>query len=159
VVRIEGVVDSIRRHRRAGRRVVLTNGCFDVVHAGHVVCLQEARALGDLLVVGLNSDASVRRLKGPARPVNPQVDRARVVAGLRCVDHVVPFDEDTPMALIAALRPDVYVKGGDYTVAALPERSLVESYGGRVVVLPYLPGRSTSEIIARIRGDQSWADV
>jgi rfaE bifunctional protein nucleotidyltransferase chain/domain len=155
VVGLESVLAKLRRDRTAGQRIVFTNGCFDLLHAGHVGCLQQARDLGDVLVVGVNSDDSVRRLKGPGRPVNPQEDRTRVLAGLRCVDHVVIFDDDTPDALIAAIRPDIYVKGGDYTADALPERVLVESYGGRVVALPYLPGRSTSEIVARIRGDQT----
>jgi len=144
------MLESVDRHRRAGRHVVLTNGCFDLLHAGHVAHLHPARALGDLLVVGVNSDASVRRLKGPGRPVNPESDRVCVLSGLRCVDHAVVFDEDTPAALVSAVRPDTYVKGGDYEAEALPERALVESYGGRVVVLEYLRGRSTSEIISRI---------
>jgi D-beta-D-heptose 7-phosphate kinase/D-beta-D-heptose 1-phosphate adenosyltransferase len=154
VVGLESVLATLRRDRHAGRRVVFTNGCFDLLHAGHVGCLQQARGLGDVLVVGVNSDRSVRRLKGPGRPVNSEEDRLRVLAGLRCVDHVIAFDDDTPEALIAAIRPEIYVKGGDYAAEALPERGLVESYGGRVVALSYLPGRSTSEIVARIRGDR-----
>jgi D-beta-D-heptose 7-phosphate kinase / D-beta-D-heptose 1-phosphate adenosyltransferase len=154
VVGLESVLAKLRRDRLAGRRIVFTNGCFDLLHAGHVGCLQQARGLGDVLVVGVNSDRSVRRLKGPDRPLNSEEDRVRVLAGLRWVDHVVAFDDDRPDALIAAIRPDVYVKGGDYAADALPERALVESYGGRVVALSYLPGRSTSEIVARIRGDR-----
>ena len=131
---LESVLASVEQHRRAGRRVVFTNGCFDLLHAGHVAYLRQARALGDLLVVGLNSDSSVRRLKGPDRPVIPDVDRARVVAALRSVDQVVLFDEDRPDGLIRALRPDVYAKGGDYDIESLPERSVVESSGGQVVL-------------------------
>ena len=122
-----------------------------MLHAGHVEYLQQARELGDVLIVGVNSDDSVRRLKGPGRPVNREADRVRVLAGLRSVDHVVVFTEDTPEALIRAVRPEVYVKGGDYDADTLPERSFVESYGGRVAVLTYVPGLSTSEILARIR--------
>jgi D-beta-D-heptose 7-phosphate kinase / D-beta-D-heptose 1-phosphate adenosyltransferase len=151
---LESLLAKLRRDRHAGRRIVFTNGCFDLLHAGHVGCLQQARDLGDVLVVAVNSDRSVRRLKGPDRPVNSEEDRMLVLAGLRCVDHVVAFDDDRPDALIAAIRPEVYVKGGDYAAAALPERRLVESYGGRVVALSYLPGRSTSEMIGRIRRDQ-----
>ena len=151
MVGLETALPSVERRRRAGGRIVFTNGCFDLLHVGHVAYLQQARALGDVLVVGVNSDASVRRLKGPGRPVNPDGDRVRVLSGLRCVDHAVVFNEDTPDGLIAAIRPDIYVKGGDYEAENLPERPLVESYGGRVVVLTYLAGRSTSEIIGRIR--------
>jgi rfaE bifunctional protein nucleotidyltransferase chain/domain len=154
VLEANGLAAWVAGHRHAGRQIVLTNGCFDLLHVGHVAYLQQARRQGDVLIVGLNSDASVRRLKGPGRPVISQGDRARVLAGLGCVDRVVLFDEDTPGRLITAVRPDWYVKGGDYDARALPERELVESTGGRVAVLEYLPGHSTSELIARIRGDQ-----
>ncbi len=130
---------------------MFTNGCFDVLHRGHVEYLAEAAALGDVLVVGLNSDDSVRRLKGPRRPVNPAEDRAAVLAALAAVDHVAVFDDDTPLRLIEALRPDVYVKGGDYTVETLPEAPLMRRLGGEVRILRFLPGRSTSGIIERIR--------
>lgn len=134
-----------------GRRVVFTNGVFDILHAGHVRYLSAARELGDLLVVGLNSDASVRMLgKGPNRPVNPLEDRAAVLAALRCVDAVIPFDERTPEALIAALQPNVHVKGGDYDAETLPETPLVRSYGGEVVILPLLEGRSTTSILKKL---------
>lgn len=142
--------------RRAGRRVVFTNGCFDLLHAGHVAYLAEARRLGDALVVGLNGDASVRALKGPGRPLVPAEDRAAVLAALRAVDAVVVFDELTAESLVAAIRPDVYVKGGDWATGDRrpPEAAVVEGYGGRVVFLPYLPGRSTSGLVARIREGQ-----
>jgi rfaE bifunctional protein nucleotidyltransferase chain/domain len=139
--------DVVAAVRARGGTVVATGGCFDVLHAGHVACLEAARRLGDCLVVLVNSDASVRRLKGPARPVHSVEDRARVLAGLGCVDEVRVFDEDTPDAALAGLRPDVWAKGGDYNVATLPEADLVRSWGGRVVLLPYLPGRSTTRII------------
>lgn len=134
------------------RRVVFTNGVFDILHRGHVEYLYAARALGDLLVVGLNTDASVRRLKGPERPINSEGDRAVVLAGLACVDYVTLFAEDTPRELIAALVPDVLVKGGDYTPDTIVGREEVEAAGGRVVVIPLLAGRSTSQTVQRIRG-------
>ncbi len=139
----------LARVRAAGGTVVATGGCFDVLHAGHVACLQAARRLGDALVVLLNSDASVRRLKGPQRPVNDEDDRARVLAALDCVDAVVVFDQDDPREALADLRPDVWAKGGDYGAAELPEAPLVRGWGGRVVLLPYLDGRSTTSILAR----------
>lgn len=137
--------------RAEGKRIVFTNGVFDILHVGHVRYLQEARALGDALMVGVNSDASVRRLKGPTRPVNPQEERAEVLAALRCVDAVCIFNEDTPHALIEAVRPDVHAKGGDYKNAdALPETPLVRSLGGEVVILPLVPGRSTTRLIEKM---------
>lgn len=136
--------------RAAGATVVLTNGCFDLLHVGHVRYLQQARELGDTLIVGVNSDDSVRRLKGPDRPLNTEDDRATVLDALSCVDNVVVFDELTPERLIEAVRPDVYVKGGDYRLDTLPERDLVLSLGGRVAVLDLVPDRSTSSIIAKV---------
>lgn len=135
--------------RRAGKRIVLTNGCFDILHRGHIGYLNAAKALGDVLVVGVNTDATVRRLKGPARPINALEDRAAVLAGLSAVDHIVAFDEPTALELCTAVRPHVFVKGGDYTRDRLPEAALVESQGGEVRLLPYLKDRSTSSIIAR----------
>jgi len=133
-------------------RVVFTNGVFDVLHRGHVEYLAAARAMGDVLVVGLNTDASARRLgKGADRPVNPQDDRAYVLAGLAAVDYVAAFDEDTPRALIAALLPDVLVKGGDYTRDTIVGADEVEAAGGRVEVIPLVPGRSTTGILQRVR--------
>lgn len=134
-----------------GKTLVFTNGCFDLLHAGHVRYLQQARSLGDYLAIGLNSDASTRRIKGPQRPLLPQEERALILAALECVDFVIIFDEDTAEALVAALRPDVYVKGGDYTSEGeLPEAAVVRSYGGRVEILPQVPGRSTTAIIRSI---------
>lgn len=135
-------------------RLVFTNGVFDVLHRGHVEYLYAARALGDRLVVALNSDASVRALnKGPDRPVNSEQDRSIVVAGLGCVDYVTIFDEATPQKLIADLLPDVLVKGGDYTPATIVGREEVEAAGGRVVVIPLIEGRSTTDLLRRIRHD------
>jgi D-beta-D-heptose 7-phosphate kinase / D-beta-D-heptose 1-phosphate adenosyltransferase len=145
------LLDRVAQARAKGARIVFTNGCFDVLHRGHVGYLSQARELGDVLVVAVNSDDSVRRLKGPGRPVNPQEDRAAVLAALGCVDHVVVFDEDSPARLIEAVRPDVYVKGGDYRPELIPEAELVHRLGGEVRALDYLPDRSTSAIIERIR--------
>ncbi|HEX9008898.1 MAG TPA: D-glycero-beta-D-manno-heptose 1-phosphate adenylyltransferase [Holophagaceae bacterium] len=132
-------------------RLCFTNGCFDLIHPGHVKYLEDARALGDFLVVGLNSDASVARLKGPGRPLQDEAARAAVLLGLRSVDAVVRFDEDTPLELIRALRPDILVKGGDYTPETVVGREDVEARGGRVVLIPFLAGHSTSRIEQRIR--------
>ena len=143
--------------RVQGLGVVLTNGVFDLAHAGHVGYLAQARALGDLLIVALNSDASTRAIKGPLRPIVPEADRAALLLALRSVDYVTIFEEPTAEAVVAALRPDVYVKGGDYAgleqapdLARLPEGRIVAAYGGQVVLLPYAEGRSTSALIARI---------
>ncbi|HSJ13352.1 MAG TPA: D-glycero-beta-D-manno-heptose 1-phosphate adenylyltransferase [Longimicrobiales bacterium] len=132
-------------------RLVFTNGVFDVLHRGHVEYLYAARALGDALVVGVNTDASVRRLKGPDRPLNRELDRAVVLAGLGCVDAVTLFDEDTPAALIGALIPDVLVKGGDYMPADVVGREVVEASGGRLVLIPFVHGHSTSALIERMK--------
>ena len=135
---------------RQGRRLVFTNGVFDILHAGHVRLLNEAKGRGDLLIVGVNTDESVRRLgKGPGRPVNPLEDRIEILENLRAVDGVVAFEEDTPEQLIEALRPEIHVKGGDYDPEKMPETTLVRSYGGEVVILPFLAGRSTTGILGR----------
>ena len=141
-------LDRVELVRASGGSVVATGGCFDLLHAGHVATLEAARSLGDCLVVCLNSDDSVRRLKGPARPLVAQEDRARVLAALEPVDAVVVFDEDTPVEVLGRLRPDVWVKGGDYAGAELPEAPLLRSWGGQSVVLPYLEGRSTTGLVA-----------
>jgi rfaE bifunctional protein nucleotidyltransferase chain/domain/rfaE bifunctional protein kinase chain/domain len=137
--------------RAAGGTVVATGGCFDLLHAGHVATLRAARALGDCLVVLLNSDASVHRLKGPSRPIVPEEDRARVLAALDPVDAVVVFDDETPAATLRDLRPDVWVKGGDYSEAQLPEAAVLREWGGRTVLLPYLDGRSTTSMVEHAR--------
>ncbi|WP_326551121.1 D-glycero-beta-D-manno-heptose 1-phosphate adenylyltransferase [Micromonospora sp. NBC_01813] len=147
------LVEQVRVERAAGARIVFTNGCFDVLHRGHVAYLAEAAALGDLLIVAVNSDDSVQRLKGPDRPVNPVEDRVAVLTALSCVDHVVIFEEDSPAGLIEAVRPDVYVKGGDYPPEMVPEAPLVRRLGGDVHILGYVADRSTSAIIERIRAE------
>lgn len=145
-------LNDILKHAHAhGKKVVFTNGCFDLLHAGHVSYLQRARELGDLLVLGLNSDASVQRLKGPTRPLVQQDDRAQVMAALACVDYVVIFDEDTPLELIETLHPDILVKGGDYTPETVVGREQVESWGGRVELISFVEGRSTSKIVDQIQ--------
>ncbi|WP_439946780.1 D-glycero-beta-D-manno-heptose 1-phosphate adenylyltransferase [Streptomyces sp. BBFR109] len=139
----------IARVRAAGGTVVAAGGCFDLLHAGHVGLLQAARRIGDCLVVCVNSDASVRRRKGDGRPVNPLADRTRVLRALACVDAVAVFDEDTPERLLSELRPDVWVKGGDYAGADLPEAALLDEWGGQAVLLPYLDGHSSTALMAR----------
>jgi len=142
----------VERYRRPrSERVVFTNGCFDILHRGHVEYLYAARALGDRLVVGVNTDDSVRRLKGRDRPVVPLEDRMYVLAGLGCVDAVTPFHEDTPRELIAALLPDVLVKGGDYTPDQVVGAREVREAGGEVIILPFIEGRSTTGIIRRLQ--------
>jgi len=148
---LSDLLDSLEIRRRAGQRVAFTNGCFDVLHAGHVQYLQEARAQADLLVVGLNSDASVRGLKGPDRPVNPLDARAVVLAALQAVDYVTPFDEATPIELIEAIRPDVLVKGADYAKPDVVGAPFVESYGGRVHLAELRNGFSTTTLLQRMR--------
>jgi rfaE bifunctional protein nucleotidyltransferase chain/domain len=141
--------DQMREWRAAGLTVVFTNGCFDLLHIGHVTLLDEARREGGRLIVGINSDASICRLKGPSRPIVPENARARVLASLAAVDAVVVFDEPTPLELMVALRPDVIVKGGDYVADEIVGAREVRSWGGRVKIVPFVEGFSTSQIIAR----------
>ena len=138
--------------RRENKKIVFTNGCFDIIHAGHVRYLTAAKNFGDILVVGLNTDESVRRLKGNSRPINNQNDRAEVLLGLKAVDYVIFFGEQTAENLIAEIKPDIYVKGGDYTFETLPEAKIVQSYGGRVELVNLVAGRSTSNVIQKILG-------
>jgi rfaE bifunctional protein nucleotidyltransferase chain/domain len=145
---------ALWRARRRGR-VVFTNGVFDLLHPGHVDVLVAARRRGDALVVGVNSDASVRRLKGPGRPVRSESDRSYVLAALESVDVVVVFDQETPLELIRHLRPDVLVKGGDYTEATIVGAEDVRRWGGEVAVIPLTPGHSTSSMIAKLRAERS----
>jgi rfaE bifunctional protein nucleotidyltransferase chain/domain len=140
--------------RRAGRRLVVTNGCFDVLHAGHVTYLEAARNQGDALLVGVNSDAAVRDLKGPGRPVNSENDRALVVAALQCVDGVFIFRERDAVGFLQTVQPDIYVKGGDYTIDTInqDERRLIEKAGGKIVLLAHVPGKSTTALLQKLRG-------
>lgn len=144
---VENFCDELKRR---GNKIVFTNGCFDILHAGHVRYLTAAKTFGDVLIVGLNSDESVRRLKGSSRPINSQLDRAEVLSGLKAVDHVIIFGEQTAEALIARVKPNVYVKGGDYTLETLPEAKIVQKFGGRVELVNLVAGRSTTNIVEKI---------
>jgi D-beta-D-heptose 7-phosphate kinase/D-beta-D-heptose 1-phosphate adenosyltransferase len=146
-----GLERFVREARASGRRVVFTNGVFDLLHPGHVRYLQAARSHGDVLIVGLNSDASVRRNKGPERPINPEEERAEVLAALACVDAVSIFDEDTPADIIRRVQPDVLVKGSDWPADQIVGRDTVEARGGKVILEPIEQGFSTSSIIERVR--------
>lgn len=136
--------------KEQGKKVVFTNGCFDILHVGHISYLENAKKQGDLLIVGVNSDASTKRLKGPTRPVNSETDRATMLSALKSVDYTVIFEEDTPEDLIAYLKPTIHVKGGDYKKENLPETKIVEAYGGKVVILNFVEGKSTTNIIKKI---------
>lgn len=149
---IEQALAVVERLRAAGKTIVFTNGVFDLLHPGHLRYLQQARAFGDALIVGVNSDRSTRANKGPGRPIIPEAERAEVLAALACVDGVVVFDEDTPHELISAIQPDVLVKGADWAENAVVGRAVVEARGGRVVRVPIEPGYSTTKIIEKVKG-------
>ena len=151
VVTLPTLLPLVAGARALGRRIVFTNGVFDLLHPGHVRYLQQARALGDALIVGLNADASVRRNKGAERPINPEAERAEILEALACVDAVVLFEEDTPDRIIRAIQPDILVKGADWAADAIVGRDTVEARGGRVVRIPVEPGHSTTAIIRKIR--------
>jgi D-beta-D-heptose 7-phosphate kinase/D-beta-D-heptose 1-phosphate adenosyltransferase len=151
ILTLDEAILRFGREKRNGRCIVFTNGCFDLLHPGHIGSLEQARALGDALIVGLNSDASVRQLKGAGRPVLPERERAEILAALECVDAVVIFDELTPREVIARLLPDILVKGGDWPGDQIVGRKEVEAAGGRVVSIPVVPGYSTTEILQKIR--------
>lgn len=137
--------------REKGLKIVFTNGCFDIIHSGHVRYLYQAKSLGDILLVGLNSDDSVKRLKGKSRPINMQNDRAIVLSALEMVDYVCIFEEDTPLELIKVVKPDILVKGGDYKREEIVGANFVESYGGKVEIIPFIEGKSTTNIIDKMR--------
>lgn len=151
ILTLDEAILRFGRQKRNGRRIVFTNGCFDLLHPGHIGSLEQARALGDALVVGLNSDSGVRQLKGEGRPIFPERERAEILAALECVDAVVIFDELTPRRVIAALLPDALVKGGDWPGDQIVGREEVEAAGGRVVSIPVVDGYSTTEILRKIR--------
>ena len=159
ILTLDEAILRFGREKRNGRRIVFTNGCFDLLHPGHIGSLEQARALGDALIVGLNSDASVRQLKGAGRPVLPERERAEILAALECVDAVVIFDALTPREVIARLLPDVLVKGGDWAGDQIVGREEVEAAGGRVVSIPVVPGYSTTEILRKIREGASTSRV
>jgi rfaE bifunctional protein nucleotidyltransferase chain/domain len=145
------IIQAIKAEQEKGKKIVFTNGCFDILHRGHVTYLNQARDLGDLLIVGINSDESVKRLKGLERPVNMLEDRAYVLSALKSVDYVIPFEEDTPLDLINLIMPDILVKGGDYTIDRIVGAQDVLAHGGRVEIIPFVPGKSTSAIIDTIK--------
>lgn len=149
VLSAERAESLCREWKDSGEIVVFTNGCFDLLHVGHLQTLTRAKAEGTKLVVGVNSDSSVKRLKGPRRPIHSEADRALLLAGLRCVDAVVVFSEDTPVELLERVRPNVHVKGGDYREEDLPEAAVVKSHGGRIVLIDLVPGRSTTAAIEK----------
>lgn len=150
------LIEWCKKQRRMGKRIVATNGCFDILHLGHVTYLEAAKAQGDLLVVGINSDESVRTIKGENRPINNELDRAYVVAALESVDAVYIFREPDALRFLSIVRPEIYVKGGDYNIDTInqPERRFVEQYGGKVVVVGGVQGKSTTAILQKLRGDK-----
>ena len=150
IASLDTVSIEVRGLQRSGRKVVFTNGCFDILHAGHIDLLRRAQALGDTLVVAINTDASVVRMKGPGRPIIPEAERAELLGGLEMVDFVCSFDEDTPLAAILKLHPDVLVKGADWGLDAIIGRAEVESWGGKVIALPLVDGQSTTDIVERV---------
>lgn len=151
IIESKNIKKEISELKKESKKIVFTNGCFDIIHAGHISYLNEAKALGDILIVGLNSDESVRRLKGADRPVVNERDRAYVLANLKPVDYVVMFDEDTPYELIKKIKPDILVKGADYEGKNIAGRDIVESSGGETVLINFIEGKSTSEIIKKIQ--------
>lgn len=153
-VKREDLQALLAKLRQEGKTIVTTNGCFDILHVGHVRYLEETKKFGDVLIVALNSDASVRRLKGEGRPINNENDRAEVLNALKSVDYVVLFDEDSPMQLLAEIKPDVHTKGADYTVETLPEAKVILENGGRVEFIKFVEGKSTTSTIAKINAQK-----
>lgn len=151
ILPLDALARKVEAHRRRGRRIVFTNGCFDLLHVGHVRYLRQAKALGDVLIVAVNSDRSVRRLKGQDRPIQNEQDRLEILASLESVDYITLFDEDTPLAVIERLQPDVLVKGGDWPPDRIVGRQVVEKRGGKVVTIPYVAGASTTDLVRKIR--------
>jgi rfaE bifunctional protein nucleotidyltransferase chain/domain len=151
VVTLDILIKNVQKLKIANKTIVSTNGCFDILHVGHVRYLKKSKALGDVLVVCLNSDNSVKRLKGPERPLNNQDDRAEVLSSLECVDYVVIFDEDTPVNHLSVIKPDIHTKGGDYDVNSLPEAKVIMENGGRVEFISFVEGKSTTKIIEKSR--------
>jgi len=151
VISLDKLLDIIVKLKSNDKKIVTTNGCFDIIHVGHVRYLKQAKALGDVLVVGLNSDSSVKKLKGENRPVNGENDRAEVLSALDSVDYVVIFGEDTPVELLGKIKPDIHVKGGDYDINTLPEAKIIQELGGKVVFISFVDGKSTTGIIEKIK--------
>lgn len=147
---LKALAELVLQHKNEGKKIVFTNGCYDILHIGHIQCFQESKKLGDLLIVAVNSDRSVGVLKGPSRPIVPEEERAELIAAMESVDYVTIFDQEDPLELISAIKPDILVKGGDWSLETIVGRELVESYGGTVMTLPMVTGISTSEIIEKI---------
>jgi len=148
-VTAEKLTEILKDLKQKNKTIVTTNGCFDILHVGHVRYLKQTKALGDVLIIALNTDRSVRALKGPKRPLNSENDRAEVLAALECVDYVVLFDEDTPAELLDKIKPDIHAKGGDYNIDTLPEAKIITKNGGRVVFIPLVEGKSTTSLIEK----------
>ena len=146
-IKLKQIVDSLKRKKK---KIAFTCGCFDLLHIGHTRSLLEAKSHGDVLIVGVNSDSGVKKIKGKCRPIVPEDERAEIIASLECVDYVIIFSENRPDNLIKVIKPDIHVKGGDYKVSQLPERKLVEGLGGKAIVIPPIEGRSTTNIVERI---------
>ena len=149
VVTAEKLVEVLKNLRQKNKKIVTTNGCFDILHVGHVRYLKQAKNLGNVLIIGLNTDKSVKSIKGPKRPLNSENDRAEVLTSLECVDYVVLFDEDTPDKLLDKIKPDIHAKGGDYNIDTLPEANIIIKNGGKVVFIPLVEGKSTTALIEK----------
>lgn len=149
VLSIENLVEEINQLKKQNKKIVSTNGCFDILHVGHVRYLQKSAALGDVMIVCMNSDRSVKALKGDSRPINSENDRAEVLAALGCIDYVVIFDEDTPVSYLAQIKPDIHTKGGDYDINTLPEAKVIMDNGGKVEFISFVEGKSTTNIITK----------
>lgn len=147
---LKPLAELVLQHKNEGRKIVFTNGCYDILHVGHIHCFRQSKRLGDILIVAVNSDRSVGVLKGPSRPIVPEGERAELIAAMESVDYVTIFDQEDPLEVIAAVKPDILVKGGDWSIETIVGREFVESYGGRVMTLPTVPGISTSGIIDKI---------
>lgn len=150
----ENVADFVKKLHQSGKTVVVTNGCFDILHVGHVRYLQQTKSFADYSMVLLNSDKSVRSIKGPTRPINNELDRAEVLCALSCVDYVVFFDEDSPRNLLDEIKPDVYTKGADYTMETLPEADIMRKNGTRVEFIKFVEGKSTTNVISRVKSEK-----
>ncbi|MBC8500881.1 MAG: D-glycero-beta-D-manno-heptose-7-phosphate kinase [Nanoarchaeota archaeon] len=151
----EEIIEIRKELKKQGKKVVFTNGCFDILHTGHVRLLEKTRALGDVVILGLNSDSSVRKIKGPTRPIIKESERAEILSALECIDYIVFFDERTPVNIIKKLKPDIHVKGGDYTNKPMPERKVIEGYGGKVVLIPLFKDFSTTSVIEKIKNEKA----
>lgn len=150
VIQLNQLLEIISDLKKRNKKIITTNGCFDIIHVGHVRYLAQAKTLGDILIIAMNTDESVRKLKGPTRPVNSESDRAEILAALGVVDYVILFGEETPAALLEKIKPDIHVKGGDYNLETLPEAKTIQDSGGKIVFIPFVEGKSTTNTIERI---------